>query len=73
MTPDWNAIRLESLQIDEQVRATLREMRPFFREIHAGHSGAFLRPGPAARSRLRHLQGRRDAGKRFGSNCSTGT
>ena len=30
MTPDWNAIRLESLQIDEQVRATLREMRPFF-------------------------------------------
>src|SRR5258708_16423989 len=30
MTPDWNTIRLDLLQIDEPMRATLREMRPFF-------------------------------------------
>jgi methyl-accepting chemotaxis protein len=30
MTPDWNAIRIELLEIDEPMRATLREMRPFF-------------------------------------------
>ena len=30
MIPDWTAIRLELLQIDAAVRATLREMRPFF-------------------------------------------
>jgi methyl-accepting chemotaxis protein len=30
MTPDWTAIRLELLQIDAPMRATLREMRPFF-------------------------------------------
>lgn len=30
MTPDWNAIRLDLLGIDEPTRATLREMRPFF-------------------------------------------
>jgi hypothetical protein len=30
MTPDWNAIRLELLGIDEPMRGTLREMRPFF-------------------------------------------
>jgi methyl-accepting chemotaxis protein len=30
MTPDWNAIRLDLLDIDEPMRATLREMRPFF-------------------------------------------
>src|SRR6202171_2438926 len=30
MTPDWNAIRLDLLEIDERMRATLREMRPFF-------------------------------------------
>src|SRR5258705_2412801 len=30
MTPDWNAIRLELLQVDEPMRAALREMRPFF-------------------------------------------
>ena len=30
MTPDWNAIRLDLLQIDEPMRAILREMRPFF-------------------------------------------
>jgi archaellum component FlaC len=36
MTPDWNAIRLDSLQIDEQVRATLREMRPFFAKSMPG-------------------------------------
>ena len=62
MTPDWNAIRLDLLQIDEPMRATLREMRPFFAKSHAGHPGAVLRQGPAARSLLRHLQGRHDAG-----------
>ncbi len=36
MTPDWNAIRLELLQIDEPVRATLREMRPFFAKSMPG-------------------------------------
>ena len=30
MIPDWTAIRLELLQIDAPMRATLREMRPFF-------------------------------------------
>src|ERR1700722_6369804 len=30
MTPDWNAIRLDLLGIDEPMRASLREMRPFF-------------------------------------------
>ena len=30
MTPDWTAIRLDLLQIDEPMRATLREMRAFF-------------------------------------------
>jgi hypothetical protein len=30
MSPDWNAIRLNLLGIDERMVATLREMRPFF-------------------------------------------
>ena len=30
MTPDWNAIRLDLLEIDEPMRESLREMRPFF-------------------------------------------
>jgi methyl-accepting chemotaxis protein len=30
MTPDWNAVRLDLLGIEEPMRATLREMRPFF-------------------------------------------
>src|SRR6476661_3178521 len=30
MTPDWNAIRLDLLEIDQPMRAALREMRPFF-------------------------------------------
>ena len=29
MTPDWNAIRLDLLDIDAPMRATLHEMRPF--------------------------------------------
>jgi methyl-accepting chemotaxis protein len=29
MSPDWNAIRLDLIEIDEPMRATLREMRPF--------------------------------------------
>ena len=36
MTPDWNAIRLDLLQIDEPMRATLREMRPFFAKSMPG-------------------------------------
>lgn len=30
MSPDWNAIRLDFLGLDEPMRASLREMRPFF-------------------------------------------
>jgi methyl-accepting chemotaxis protein len=30
MPPDWNAIRLDLIEIDAPMRATLREMRPFF-------------------------------------------
>jgi methyl-accepting chemotaxis protein len=30
MSPDWNAIRLDLLKLDEPMRITLREMRPFF-------------------------------------------
>jgi methyl-accepting chemotaxis protein len=33
MPPDWNAIRLELLGIDESMRASLREMRPFFAKV----------------------------------------
>jgi hypothetical protein len=33
MTPDWNAIRLDLLQVDAPMRATLREMRPFFAKV----------------------------------------
>lgn len=30
MRPDWNAIRLDLVGLDEPMRASLREMRPFF-------------------------------------------
>jgi hypothetical protein len=30
MSPDWNAIRLDLLGLDESMRASLRQMRPFF-------------------------------------------
>ena len=30
MSPDWNAIRLDLLGLDEPMRASLRGMRPFF-------------------------------------------
>ena len=36
MTPDWNAIRLDLLDIDEPMRATLREMRPLFAKVLPG-------------------------------------
>jgi methyl-accepting chemotaxis protein len=36
MTPDWTAIRLDLLQIDEPMRATLRELRPFFAKCLPG-------------------------------------
>jgi methyl-accepting chemotaxis protein len=36
MTHDWNAIRLDLLQVDEPMRATLREMRPFFAKVLPG-------------------------------------
>ncbi|MDP1866487.1 MAG: protoglobin domain-containing protein [Bradyrhizobium sp.] len=36
MTPDWNAIRLDLLDIDAPMRATLREMRPFFAKALPG-------------------------------------
>ena len=36
MSPDWNAIRLDLLGIDEPMRANLREMRPFFAKALPG-------------------------------------
>jgi methyl-accepting chemotaxis protein len=36
MTLDWNAVRLELLAIDEPMRASLREMRPFFAKTLPG-------------------------------------
>ena len=36
MSPDWNAIRLDLLGIDEPMRASLREMRPFFAKVLPG-------------------------------------
>jgi methyl-accepting chemotaxis protein len=36
MTLDWNAVRLDLLQIDEPMRAALREMRPFFAKALPG-------------------------------------
>ena len=36
MTPDWNAVRLDLLAIDEPMRASLREMRPFFAKTLPG-------------------------------------
>jgi methyl-accepting chemotaxis protein len=36
MTIDWNAVRLELLQVDEPMRAALREMRPFFAKTLPG-------------------------------------
>src|SRR3954466_11840748 len=36
MTLDWNAVRLDLLSIDEPMRASLREMRPFFAKTLPG-------------------------------------
>ena len=36
MTPDWNAIRLDLLDIDAPMRATLHELRPFFAKALPG-------------------------------------
>src|SRR5436305_1908575 len=36
MTLDWNAVRLELLQINEPMRATLRDMRPLFAKTLPG-------------------------------------
>jgi hypothetical protein len=36
MSPDWNAIRLDLLGLDEPMRASLREMRPFFAKVLPG-------------------------------------
>src|SRR3954449_7915264 len=36
MTLDWNAVRLDLLQIDEPMRGALREMRPFFAKALPG-------------------------------------
>ena len=36
MSPDWNAIRLDLLGIDEPMRVSLREMRPFFARMLPG-------------------------------------
>ncbi len=36
MPPDWNAIRLDLLQIDHPMLTALREMRPFFAKVMPG-------------------------------------
>src|SRR6266850_7244078 len=36
MPLDWNAIRLDLLQIDQPMRAALREMQPFFAKCLPG-------------------------------------
>jgi methyl-accepting chemotaxis protein len=36
MTPDWNAVRLDLLQVDAPMRAALREMRPIFAKALPG-------------------------------------
>ena len=36
MPPDWNAIRLDLLDLDGPMRACLREMRPFFARVLPG-------------------------------------
>jgi methyl-accepting chemotaxis protein len=36
MTPDWNQIRLDMIQIDDATRATLREMQPFLAKCLPG-------------------------------------
>jgi methyl-accepting chemotaxis protein len=36
MTPDWNAIRLDLTGVDDPMRASLREMRPFFAKVLPG-------------------------------------
>jgi hypothetical protein len=41
MPPDWNAIRLDLLDIDAPMRATLREMRPFFAKVLPGILSGF--------------------------------
>jgi hypothetical protein len=41
MSPDWNAIRLDLLGIDEPMRAKLREMRPFFSKALPGTLARF--------------------------------
>jgi methyl-accepting chemotaxis protein len=41
MTPDWNAIRLDLLQVDQPMRAMLRELRPFFAKSLPGILAAF--------------------------------
>jgi methyl-accepting chemotaxis protein len=41
MSLDWNAIRLDMIQIDTPVRATLREMRLFFAKVIPGILAGF--------------------------------
>ena len=36
MSPDWNAIRLDLVGLDEPTRASLRQMRPFFAKVLPG-------------------------------------
>ena len=36
MAPDWNSIRLELIDFDEQTRATLRAMRPWLAKFLPG-------------------------------------
>jgi Protoglobin len=73
MTLDWTAIRLELLQIDAPMRATLRETRPFFAKSLPGILARFY-------DKIRHYDpssgifkdGAR-CRRRFACSCSTGT
>ena len=72
MTPDWNAIRLDLLGIDEAMRSTLREMRPFFAKSLPGILARFydkVRNSDPSSGILRTARCRRP----FGCRSSTGT
>ena len=68
MTPDWTAIRLDLLQIDDPMRATLREMRPFFAKSLPAILARFYDKVRHYDPVLRHLQGRQRCRRR--SACS---
>src|SRR6266480_1958711 len=58
MPPDWNAIRLDLLQIDQPMLTALREMRPFYDKVRQyDPSSGILKDGvrqEAIRLQLHH-------------------